>query len=205
MALSSHRADMVGASEPSIALAGHRTTARVTFLELRQAGGPGAHRRQAAGERASQPGARDRIRPARQLPGLHRRACPSRGRPCHPRGRPWGHPRGCSRGRPRGCPGRRWGRRWGRRPRDAVRACPTVRRNPEHVRCAEGVAAGRTAWRQRHHHGSGHQPTYSQLHEERGWDGHHLDVTLVPEVPPGKQEPMPAGDLKIGRVSVYYS
>jgi hypothetical protein len=44
-----------------------------------------------------------------------------------------------------------------------------------------------------------------KLHEERGWDGHHLDVTLVPEVPPGKKEPMPAGDLKLGRVSVYYS
>jgi tyrosinase len=48
-------------------------------------------------------------------------------------------------------------------------------------------------------------PLIQKLHHERGWDGHHLDVTLVPEVPPGRKEVMPPSDLKIGRVSVYYS
>jgi tyrosinase len=48
-------------------------------------------------------------------------------------------------------------------------------------------------------------PLIAQLHKERGWDGHHLDVTLVPEIPPGRKEVMPPSDLKIGRVSVYYS
>jgi tyrosinase len=47
-------------------------------------------------------------------------------------------------------------------------------------------------------------PLIAQLHHERAWDGHHLDVTLVPEVPPGRTEVMPPSDLKIGRVSVYY-
>jgi tyrosinase len=44
-----------------------------------------------------------------------------------------------------------------------------------------------------------------RLHEERGWDGQHLDVTLVPDVPPGRKEPMPPSDLQVGRVSIYYS
>jgi tyrosinase len=44
-----------------------------------------------------------------------------------------------------------------------------------------------------------------KLHDEHSWDGHHLEVTLVPEVPPGRTEPLPPSDLKIGRVSVYYS
>ena len=48
-------------------------------------------------------------------------------------------------------------------------------------------------------------PLIHKLHDEHGWDGHHLDVTLVPEIPPGRKEPMPASDLKIGRVSVFYS
>ncbi len=48
-------------------------------------------------------------------------------------------------------------------------------------------------------------PLIHKLRHERGWDGHHLDVTLVPEVPPGRKEVMPPSDLKIGRVSVYYS
>ena len=48
-------------------------------------------------------------------------------------------------------------------------------------------------------------PLIKRLHEERGWDGQHLDVILVPEVPPGRKEPMPPSDLQIGRVSIYYS
>jgi tyrosinase len=48
-------------------------------------------------------------------------------------------------------------------------------------------------------------PLIHKLHDEHGWDGHHLDVTLVPEIPPGRKEPMPPSDLKIGRVSVFYS
>ena len=48
-------------------------------------------------------------------------------------------------------------------------------------------------------------PLIAKLHQELGWDGQHLDVTLVPEVPPGRKEVMPPSDLNIGRVSVYYS
>ncbi len=43
-----------------------------------------------------------------------------------------------------------------------------------------------------------------QLHHERGWDGHHLDVTLVHKVPPGGVRGDQGSDLQIGRVSVYY-
>src|SRR5208283_2423784 len=48
-------------------------------------------------------------------------------------------------------------------------------------------------------------PLIEQLHHERGWDGHHLDVTLVRKVPPCGGGGETESDLKIGRVSVYYS
>ena len=44
-----------------------------------------------------------------------------------------------------------------------------------------------------------------QLRHERGWDGRHLDVTIVHKDPPGVARPTAPTDLKVGRVSVYYS
>jgi tyrosinase len=43
------------------------------------------------------------------------------------------------------------------------------------------------------------------LHSEHGWDGQHLDVTLVPKIVGSQKPDQTPSDLKIGRVSVYYS
>ena len=43
------------------------------------------------------------------------------------------------------------------------------------------------------------------LHDAPGWDGQHLDVTLVPKVVGSQKPDETPSDLKIGRVSVYYS
>ncbi len=43
------------------------------------------------------------------------------------------------------------------------------------------------------------------LHNEHGWDGQHLDVTLVPKIVGSQKPDETPSDLKIGRVSVYYS
>ena len=43
------------------------------------------------------------------------------------------------------------------------------------------------------------------LHNTPGWDGQHLDVTLVPKVVGSQKPDQTPSDLKIGRVSVYYS
>jgi tyrosinase len=48
-------------------------------------------------------------------------------------------------------------------------------------------------------------PLIEKLHHERGWDGQHLDVTIVRADAPGVTTPPPPTDLKVGRVSVYYS
>ncbi len=48
-------------------------------------------------------------------------------------------------------------------------------------------------------------PLIHTLHSEKGWDGQHLDVTLVPKVVGSQAPDETPSDLKIGRVSIYYS
>jgi hypothetical protein len=44
-----------------------------------------------------------------------------------------------------------------------------------------------------------------KLQEEHGWDGENLDVTLVPKVVGSAKPSETPSDLKIGRLSLYYS
>jgi hypothetical protein len=202
MALTSPRADLVGASEPSIPLPGAKITTRVNMLQAarqavlaRLAGkrpvhahlnlehitGSGVHGSyQVYIEVPSAPGVASRTGPG-AAPGTGPGAAPGAA-PGSASGAPAGTAHGASGGHA-----------------------------PLFAGILSTFGVRKASLKDGPHGGSGIttvldiSPLIHKLHDQHGWDGHHLDVTLVPEVPPGRKEPMPPSDLKIGRVSVYYS
>jgi tyrosinase len=182
---------MVGASEPSIALAGTRTTTRVTFLDsvrqavlARLAGKRPVHAHLNL-EHVTGSGLHGTYQVFIDVPAAAGTAAP---------GAAPGTTAGAA---PGAAPGAAAGTPSGHAPLFAgILSTFGVRKasQPDGPHGGSGITTVLDISR-----------LIQKLHEERGWDGHHLDVTLVPEVPPGKKEPMPAGDLKLGRVSVYYS